>query len=71
MIYVSQLTTVDGKVRHHNGTPSRKFLKKHPEFVEYYESGKSNEFIYRTTFKIVNASLIEISDDEVHERDYR
>lgn len=70
MIYVAELTTVDGKTKNHSGRPSRKFLKNHPEFVKYYESGKHNEFIYRTHYKIENSVLIEVSDFESHERNF-
>ena len=70
MIYVAQLTAKDGAKRNHSGRPSKKFLTKHPEFVNYYESGKWNEFIYRTHFKIENAKLIEVSDFESHERNF-
>ena len=68
MIYISQLTRNDGSTKKHNGRPSKNFLKNHPEFVIYYESGKCNEYIYRTSFKIENSVLIKVSDFEVHER---
>lgn len=70
MIYTAALYTVDGKERNHPGRPSRKFLLKHPEFTDYHETGKYNEYYYRTKYKINNATLIEISDSETHQRNY-
>lgn len=40
----------------------------HPEFVKYYESGKHNEYLYRTEYDTVNGKLVEKSDHEIHER---
>lgn len=69
MIYVAELTDMDGKTKRHPGRPSSKFLRKNPQFVEYYESGFYNEHHYRTRYKIENARLIEISDWEKHSRE--
>lgn len=68
MIYIAELTKADGTTVKHSGRPSTKFLKAHPEFVHYYESGNHNEFNYKTHYKIENAQLIEVSDWEKHER---
>jgi len=70
MIYIAELTAADGKTKRHSGRPSKKFLKAHPEFVKYYESGNNNEYNYRTHYKIENATLIEVSDSESHERNF-
>lgn len=70
MIYVAELKTAEGKTRNHSGRPSKQFLQNHPEFVKYYESGKYNEYIYRTHFNIENSVLIEVSDFESHERNF-
>ncbi len=69
MIYIAELTRADGSYRKHNGRPSNKFLKTHPEFVNYYECGKSNEYIYRTKYRIESGCLVEESDYEYHERE--
>lgn len=68
MIYIAELTRADGSTKKHNGRPSKKYLQSHPEFVKYYESGTHNEYDYRTEYKIENAKLIEVSDNESHER---
>lgn len=71
MIYVSELKTNEGKTRRHNGTPSKKFLLKHPEFTIYYEIGCYNEHNYTTIYDIVNGRLVEKSDFESHVRNAR
>ena len=68
-IYVSILQTDNGQIIRHNGKPSKKFLRKHPEFTTYHESGRENEFFYGTVYKIQNATLIEAQDREIHERE--
>ncbi|MCK9220227.1 MAG: hypothetical protein M0P47_09290 [Bacteroidales bacterium] len=67
-IYLAYLIAADGKIRRHNGCPSEMFLKKHPEYVSYRESGKQNEYFYTSVYKIEEAILIEVSDRETHER---
>ena len=68
MIYISELKRADGTTKNHSGTPSKKYLQAHPEFVSYYESGHQNEYYYQTHFDIKNAQLIEVYDNEKHER---
>lgn len=68
MIYIAELTREDGSTKKHSGRPTKKYLMAHPEFVKYYESGKHNEYLYRTEYDIVNGKLVEKSDHEIHER---
>lgn len=70
MIFVAQLTLSDGRVKGHPGRPSKKYLRKHSEIVAYYEFGKHNEYIYSTHYEVINSKLVEISDHEIHERNF-
>ncbi len=67
-IFHAELIDKNGKTKRHNGRPSKKFLKNNKQFVAYEETGLFNEFYYTTKFKIEDARLIEISDNEIHER---
>jgi hypothetical protein len=71
MFYAGQLTKINGQIVKVNSRPTDAYLKSHSEFTEYLETGYENEFIYRTKYKIENGKLIEISDTEIHEREYQ
>lgn len=53
MIYTAVLEQKDGTTKKHCGRPSKRYMKEHPEFVKYTESGYWNEFLYTTVKRIV------------------